>query len=123
MRTAKASEGITPITRSIALCSGWAIAEICRERLRLNAGARALRSVIGPRIRLKRTPTLRFVRDESIERAVRIEQVIAELAETLPAPTEPATTGHRFAFAGVAASGDGTLSERYKAIRRDEFGS
>jgi hypothetical protein len=49
--------------------------------------------------------------------------VIAELADALPAPTGPADTGHRFAFAGIAASGDGTLSESYKAIRRDEFGS
>jgi len=67
--------------------------------------------------------TLARLEAEASRRGVGIDIVIAELAETLPAPTGPATTGHRFAFAGVAASGDGTLSERYKAIRRDEFGS
>ena len=61
---------------------------------------------------------------EAARRGVSLDVVIAELAESLPAPTEPdARGGTRFAFAGVAASGDGTLSERYKAIRRDEFGS
>jgi diacylglycerol kinase family enzyme len=66
--------------------------------------------------------TLRRLEAEAARRGVRIEVVIAELAEALPEATEPAP-GHRFAFEGVAASGDGTLSERYKAIRRDEFGS
>jgi hypothetical protein len=66
---------------------------------------------------------LRRLEAEAARRRVGIDVVIAELAEGLPAPTEPATTGHRFAFAGVAASGDGTLSERYTAIRRDELGS
>ncbi len=67
--------------------------------------------------------TLARLEAEAACRGVGIDIVIAELAEALPAPAEPATTGHRFGFAGVAASGDGTLSERYKAIRRDEFGS
>ena len=67
--------------------------------------------------------TLRRLEAEAARRGVGIDVVIAELAEALPAPIEPDTTGHRFAFSGVAASGDGTLSERYKAIRRDEFGS
>jgi hypothetical protein len=67
--------------------------------------------------------TLRRLEAEAARRGVGIDVVIAELAEALPAPTEPPTTGHRFAFAGVAASGDGTLSERYKAIRRDSFDS
>lgn len=61
---------------------------------------------------------------EASRRGVGIDIVIAELAETLPAPSAPgANGGHRFGFVGVAASGDGTLSERYKAIRRHEFGS
>lgn len=61
---------------------------------------------------------------EATRRGVSLDAVIAELAESLPAPAEPeGPAGTRFAFAGVAASGDGTLSERYKAIRRDEFGS
>lgn len=68
--------------------------------------------------------TLRRLEAEAARRGVAIDVVIAELVEALPAATEPEPTArHRFAFAGVAASGDGTLSERYKAIRRDEFGS
>lgn len=45
----------------------------------LNAGANALRAKLGGRIRLKRTPTLRFVVDRSIEQGRRIEAVLAEL--------------------------------------------
>lgn len=60
---------------------------------------------------------------EARRRGVGIEVVIAELAEMLPDVTPRGERPHRFAFTGVGASGDGTLSERYKAIRRDEFGS
>ena len=45
----------------------------------LNAGASALRAKLGGRIRLKRTPSLRFVVDRSIEQGRRIEAVLAEL--------------------------------------------
>jgi ribosome-binding factor A len=45
----------------------------------LNAGASALRAMLGERIRLKRTPSLRFVVDRSIEQGRRIEAVLAEL--------------------------------------------
>lgn len=66
--------------------------------------------------------TLRRLEAEAARRGTGIDVVIAELADTLLAPAEPApATGHRFSFAGVAASGDGTLSERYKAIRQAEF--
>lgn len=68
--------------------------------------------------------TLRRLEAEATRRGTGIDVVIAELADTLPAPTEPEpepVTGHRFRFAGVAASGDGTLSERYREIRRAEF--
>lgn len=67
--------------------------------------------------------TLARLEAEATRRGIGIDVVIAELAEALPAPTERTANGHRFAFVGVAASGDGTLSESYKAIRRDEFGS
>lgn len=69
--------------------------------------------------------TLRRLEAEAARRGVGIDVVIAELVEALPAAAEPGAdkTTHRFAFAGVAASGDGRLSERYKAIRREEFGS
>lgn len=45
----------------------------------LNAGAAALRAKLGGHIRLKRTPSLRFVVDRSIEQGRRIEAVLAEL--------------------------------------------
>jgi ribosome-binding factor A len=45
----------------------------------LNAGASVLRAKLGGRIRLKRTPALRFVVDRSIEQGRRIEAVLAEL--------------------------------------------
>lgn len=68
--------------------------------------------------------SLRRLEAEAARRGVGIYATIAELAEALPAAADPeVATGHRFAFAGVAASGDGTLSESYKAIWRDEFGS
>ena len=50
---------------------------------------------------------------EAARRGVGIEVVIAEFAETLgeAAPEPSATKGHRFSFVGIAASGDGKLSE------------
>ncbi len=66
------------------------------------------------------------------ELAARVERVAAErgvepdelarevLAANVPAP---AAGRHRFGFVGLGASGDGHLSENYKAIRRAEFGS
>lgn len=52
----------------------------------LNAGASAIRARLGGRIRLKRTPSLRFLVDHSIEQGRRIEAVLAELsAERTPA--------------------------------------
>lgn len=47
----------------------------------LNAAASTVRSIIGGRIRMNRTPSLRFERDESIERGVAVETVLAELAK------------------------------------------
>jgi ribosome-binding factor A len=45
----------------------------------LNAGSKALRAIVGAKLRMKRTPTLRFEADESIEKGRRIEAVLAEL--------------------------------------------
>jgi ribosome-binding factor A len=47
----------------------------------LNAAAATVRSIVGRRIRMKRTPSLRFERDESIGRGAAVEQVLAELAK------------------------------------------
>jgi len=45
----------------------------------LNAGASVLRTRLGKRIRLKRTPSLHFMVDDSIEQGLKIEAVLAEL--------------------------------------------
>lgn len=47
----------------------------------LRAAAPAIRREIGHRIRLKRTPELQFMRDESIEKGLAIERVLAELRD------------------------------------------
>lgn len=63
------------------------------------------------------------VQAEATRRGISVDEVIAELAETLPSVTGTERAQHRFSFTGVAASGDGTLSENYKTIRRAEFAS
>lgn len=45
----------------------------------LNAGASAIRARLGGRIRLKRTPALQFIVDDSIEQGRKIEAVLAEI--------------------------------------------
>lgn len=47
----------------------------------LNAGASAIRAKLGGKIRLKRTPSLRFSVDRSIAHGRRIEAVLAELRQ------------------------------------------
>lgn len=47
----------------------------------LNAAASTVRAILGKRISMKRTPSLRFERDDSIERGVAVETVLAELAK------------------------------------------
>lgn len=66
---------------------------------------------------------LRRLEAEAACRGVGIEVVIAELASGLPEidPEAAPTPRRRFGFVGVAASGDGSLSERCKDICRAEF--
>ncbi len=47
----------------------------------LNGAASVFRGELGRRIRLKRTPALRFERDESIRRGQAIEKVLQEIRE------------------------------------------
>ena len=55
----------------------------------LNAAASTVRAILGKRISMKRTPSLRFERDDSIERGVAVETVLAELAkERVAAPAD-----------------------------------
>ena len=53
----------------------------------LNAGAGAIRAALGPKLNLKRTPSLRFERDDSVDQGRTIERVLAEIA------VESAATG------------------------------
>ena len=48
----------------------------------LNAGASAMRAAVGPKLRMRRTPKLRFERDDSVERGRDIERVLGEIAAT-----------------------------------------
>lgn len=61
----------------------------------LNAASGLVRTQIGRRLRLRRAPTIRFERDESIERGAAIERVLAELARERPTPEPiaPASEG------------------------------
>jgi ribosome-binding factor A len=45
----------------------------------LNAASSAVRAIVGSRIQLKRTPSLRFEKDPSIGRGLAVEQVLADL--------------------------------------------
>jgi ribosome-binding factor A len=58
----------------------------------LNAGAGAIRAALGPKLNLKRTPSLRFERDDSVDQGRTIERVLAEIAVESAATAEPAAT-------------------------------
>jgi ribosome-binding factor A len=53
----------------------------------LHAAAPFIRSELGRRLRIRHTPELRFELDESLERARRIEALLAQVRA--PEPTEP----------------------------------
>lgn len=46
----------------------------------LNAATPFIRSALGDRIKMRRVPELRFERDESLEHAMRIEELLADAA-------------------------------------------
>ncbi|MCA9653621.1 MAG: 30S ribosome-binding factor RbfA [Myxococcales bacterium] len=78
----------------------------------LNAGSHAIRSKLGGRIRLKRTPSLRFLVDESIEQGRRIEAVLAELhAEEAAAGVAEGEGARGGEGAERPSDGDGTEGE------------
>lgn len=47
----------------------------------LNAATPFIRSALGDRIKMRRVPELRFERDESLEHAMRIEELLADAAK------------------------------------------
>ncbi len=69
----------------------------------LNAGAPALRAKLGGKVRLKRTPSLRFVLDRSIEQGRRIEAVLAELHAAPPGSPDAPPPGDAGSAPGDAA--------------------
>ena len=54
----------------------------------LERAAPFLRRQIGQRLRLKRTPELRFIYDDSIAGQDRIEQLLSELQQPTPPPDD-----------------------------------
>ena len=65
---------------------------------KLNEQAGYVRKLLGQRLRIRRTPELRFVFDETIEHGARMLQILAEIGKELPpadAPVEarPPETG------------------------------
>jgi ribosome-binding factor A len=62
--------------------------------VKLNEQAGYVRKLIGQRLRIRKTPELRFVFDETIEHGDRMMQIFAEIGKELPpadSPTEPRT--------------------------------
>jgi ribosome-binding factor A len=55
----------------------------------LNAGAGAMRAALGPKLRMRRTPMLRFERDDSVDRGLAIERVLGEIAAAEAVPPVP----------------------------------
>ena len=56
----------------------------------LDSGAAAVRARVSGRVRIKRVPSLRFFRDESIEKGAAIERVLAEI-RAADGPVKPAS--------------------------------
>ncbi len=80
--------------------------EIANVMAGLEASQTAVRSLVGARIQLRKTPAIRFFRDESIERGHRIEEVLAELRDEASrrdaAPSDPSDSASQ----GVALDED-----------------
>jgi len=54
----------------------------------LNAGSAVVRRRIAGRVKLRRIPSLQFLRDESIERGAAVERVLQELRDDARSPEE-----------------------------------
>lgn len=96
----------------------------------LERAAPFLRRQIGARLRLKRTPELRFVFDESIAAQDRIEQLLTEIHATdvgvtperdgAKASTRDSLEPSRDADAPSDSAGDGVAGARKKVGARDQ---
>jgi ribosome-binding factor A len=86
VRSAATSVSITGVRVSADLGSARVFVDVLSPEIDraqvlagLNAAAPVIRGRLGDRVRLKRTPALRFELDESIDRAHAIERTLAEL--------------------------------------------
>lgn len=80
--------GITGVEVSGDLSVASVYVDVLTEALRLEdvlaaleAGKGLLRRKIGERVKLRRTPELRFFQDESITRGARVEEILEELRD------------------------------------------
>jgi ribosome-binding factor A len=55
----------------------------------LRAAAAAVRHELRGKLQLRKLPTLRFERDQGIERGLKVERILAEIREQAPRPSEP----------------------------------
>jgi ribosome-binding factor A len=60
---------------------------------KLNEQAGFVRKLLGQRLRIRKTPELRFVFDEIIEHGDRMMQIFAEIGKELPPADSPAEPG------------------------------
>lgn len=58
---------------------------------KLNEQAGFVRKLIGQRLRIRKSPELRFVFDETIEHGARMMEIFAEIGKELPPVDSPAT--------------------------------
>lgn len=79
---------ITGVEISADLSVARVFVDVLTEALRredvlaaLHAGGGLIRRKLGDRLRLRRTPELRFEQDESITRGARVEAILAELRD------------------------------------------
>ena len=106
---------ITGVEISADLSVARVFVDVLTETLRrddvlaaLRAGGGLIRRKLGERLRLRRTPELRFEQDNSITRGARVEAILAELREQGDLGDKPATVDESPSQAEAEAEpGDG----------------
>jgi ribosome-binding factor A len=81
----------TDLSEARVYVSVFGSPELQKEVLaKLNEQAGYVRKLIGQRLRIRRSPELRFVFDETIEHGDRMMQIFAEIGKELPPADSPA---------------------------------
>lgn len=90
--------GITGVEISGDLSVATIYVDVFSESLKLErvlaalrAAAGLIRSKLGDRLQVRRSPELRFAYDQAIARGARIEEILAEINEHPPSEPSPAT--------------------------------